>query len=303
MPEPPTPPAPPEPPAAHQPGAFHLGCAVWGHPGWVGPVFPAGTAQRRHLEEYVLRFAAVEGNSVFHGLPLSATVERWRATMPDGFQMVPKLPREVTHAGPMLAQLAARDVALGRLALLGARCGPILLQLPPRYGPTMMDDLLGFLDAWPTAAPAPLVEFRHLGWFAPDVAPRLHEALCERRIGRVILDTRPVYDCDDDPQQLNPRKKPRLPVPVEPPGRRVMVRFIGHPQREHNERWLPRWAELIDGWLREGREVYAFCHCPDEDHSPWIARRLQLHLEERGAPVPPLPWDQLREPPRQTRLF
>ena len=72
----PTPPPPlpsPEPPAAHQPGAFHLGCAVWGHPGWVGPVFPAGTAQRRHLEEYVARFAAVEGNSVFHGLPLSAT--------------------------------------------------------------------------------------------------------------------------------------------------------------------------------------------------------------------------------------
>ncbi len=289
--------------APFRPGAFHLGCAVWGHPGWVGPVFPAGTAQRRHLEEYVKRFAAVEGNSVFHGMPVRATLERWRDTMPAGFVMTPKLPREVTHAGPLAPRAADRDAALAHLALLGPHLGPILLQLPPRYAPVAFEDLLAFLDGWPDDAPAPLVEFRHLGWFSKDVAPRLHAALVERGVGRVILDTRPVYAFGDDPQRDNPRKKPRLPVPVEPPAARVLLRFIGHPDRAHNDRWLPRWAELVDGWLREGREVFAFCHCPDEDHSPWIARRLQELLEGRGAPVPPLPWDALREPPRQTRLF
>ena len=289
--------------APFRPGAFHLGCAVWGHPGWVGPVFPAGTPTRRNLEEYVKRFGVVEGNSIFYGLPVDSTIQRWRETMPDGFQMLPKLPREVTHAGSLMAQVAGRDVALAALALLGDRCGPMLLQLPPSYGPSFFDDLLAWLDAWPMTALAPLVEFRHLGWFGAEVAPRLHEALVDRGVGRVILDTRPIYHFGDDPQKDNPRKKPKLPVPVEPPAKRVMLRFVGHPERERNERWLPRWAELIDGWLREEREVYAFCHCPIEDHSPFIARRLQELLEERGAAVPPLPWNELEEPPKQASLF
>ena len=301
----------PSTPAPFDPGAFHLGCAVWGHPGWVGPVFPEGTSPRRNLEEYVQRFAVVEGNSTFYGLPAPDTLSRWRATMPDGFQILPKLPREVTHEGALMERVGLRDVALQLFTRLGDRCGPILLQLPPRYGPQRLDDLLAFLDDWPEGAPVPLVEFRHLGWFDEAVAPRLHEALVERAgrggpggaVGRVILDTRPIYAFGDDPQAGNPRKKPALPVPVRPPAPRVMVRFVGHPQRDLNERWLPRWAELVDGWLREEREVYVFCHCPIEDHSPFIARRLQTLLEERGAPVPPLPWDDVEEPGQQGQLF
>jgi len=282
---------------------FHLGCAVWGHPGWVGPVFPDGTPQTRFLEEYGKRFRAVEGNSFFYATPSSETLQRWAEVMPPGFRVLPKLPRELTHEGLLCAKPSLRDAVLERLPLLGAHLGPVFLQLPPSYGPLFFDDLLAFLDTWPSDAPPLLTEVRHLDWFAPDMAPRLHEALAERGVGRVILDTRPVYAFGDDPQRHSPRKKPRLPVPVEPPAERVMLRFIGHPERERNERWLPRWAELIDGWLRAGHEVFAFCHCPIEDHSPFIARRLQALLEARGASVPPLPWNTLDEPPRQARLF
>ena len=55
-------------------------------------------------------------------------------------------------------------------------------------------------------------------------------------------------------------------------------------------------------WLEQGIEVWFFVHCPYEEHSPGIARRFQRLLEARGAPVPPLPWDQL-PPPRQAALF
>lgn len=290
-------------PAPHQPGAFHLGCAVWGHPGWVGPVFPERTPQRRFLDEYGKRFLAVEGNSFFYALPAPTTVERWCGIMPEGFQILPKLPRELTHEGLLMGRPSLREQALEVFAGLGEHCGPVFLQLPPGYGPLLFDDLLAFLDAWPDDAPRLLVELRHLDWFAPDVAPRLQAALSEREIGRVILDTRPVYHFGDDPQRHSPRRKPRLPVPVEPPAARVMLRFISHPERSRNDDWLPRWAELIDGWLREGREVWTFCHCPIEDHSPFVARRLQELLEERGAPVPPLPWNLLDEPPKQESLF
>jgi uncharacterized protein YecE (DUF72 family) len=266
-------------------------------------VFPKRTPPRRQLEEYVKRFGAVEGNSFFYALPAPTTLERWRDTMPAGFQILPKLPRELTHEGLLMARPALRDHALSAFAILDEKCGPVFLQLPPSYGPLLFDDLLGFLDNWPDDAPPLLVELRHLDWFAPDMAPRLHAALAERDVGRVILDTRAVYHYGDDPQRHSQRKKPRLPVPIEPPGSRVMLRFISHPEHALNDRWLPRWAELIDGWLREGREVYAVCHCPIEDHSPFIARKLQALLEARDAPVPPLPWNQIDEPPKQERLF
>jgi uncharacterized protein YecE (DUF72 family) len=283
-------------------GRFHLGCAVWGHPGWVGPVFPERTPQRANLTEYCRRFTTVEGNSLFYALPGSETLERWRDTMPEGFLLLPKLPRDLTHEGALCAKPELRNLVLERLTVLGERLGPVFLQLPPSYGPERFDDLLTFLDDWPAGAPPLFVEVRHLGWFGERVAPRLHEALREHGIGRVILDTRPIYAFGDDPQRDNPRKKPRLPVPVEPPARRVMLRFVGHPERERNEPWLERWAELLDGWLREGRDVFAFCHCPVEDHSPFLARRLQELLEARGSPVPPMPWNELDEP-RQARLF
>lgn len=284
-------------------GRFHIGCAVWGHPGWLGPVYPERTPQREQLAEYCKRFSAVEGNALFYGMPAPEVLERWRQTMPAGFELLPKLPRELTHEGPLAPRAALRDQVLQRLSVLAGRLGPVLCQLPPSYGPERRDDLLAFVRDWPPSAPPLAVEVRHLGWFEESVARALHDALAAAGVGRVILDTRPIFSFGDDPQRGNPRKKPRLPVPVAPPARHVLLRFVGHPQRPRNEPWLVRWAELIHAWLEQGRDVRAFCHCPVEDHSPFIARRLQELLEARGAPVPALPWATLDEATRQARLF
>ncbi|MFT7465508.1 MAG: hypothetical protein ACI9EF_003877 [Pseudohongiellaceae bacterium] len=283
-------------------GRFHMGCAVWGHGGWLGPVYPERTSQRAQLGEYCRRFTAVEGNALFYGMPSPATVERWATTMPEGFLLLPKLPRTLSHDAPLAEGLQQRDRWLERLAVLGNRLGPAFLQLPPSYGPERRDDLLAFLADWPSTAPRLCVELRHLGWFDGAVAQPLFSELAQLNVGRVILDTRPLFAFGDNPQSGNPRKKPRLPVPTLPPAQHVMLRFVGHPDRQRNEPWLLRWAELIEGWLTEGRDVFVFCHCPVEDHSPFLVRRLQQLLEQRGAPVPALPWDSLDEP-RQADLF
>lgn len=283
-------------------GRFHLGCAVWGHPGWLGPVYPERTPQREQLAEYCRRFTAVEGNALFYGMPAPDTLERWRRTMPEGFRLLPKLPRELTHEGELMPRRPLLDQVLERLAVLEGRLGPALCQLPPRYGPEQLDDLAAFVAAWPAAAPALSVELRHPGWFEAPHNRALFELLEGAGAARVVLDTRPIFAFGDDPQQGNPRKKPRLPVPVRPTAEHVLLRFVGHPDRPRNEPWLERWAERLAAWLAAGRDVYAFCHCPVEDHSPFLARRLQALLEAAGAPVPPLPWDGLDEA-RQARLF
>ena len=285
------------------PGRFRLGCAVWTCPGWLGPVYPRGTRSGDALTRYGERFETVEGNSVFHALPGPDTVARWAETMPAGFRYVPKLPRDVTHAGLMAPTVHHVHAFLALMAPLGERLGAIFAQLPASYGPECLDDLTAFVAAWPEGAPPLMVEVRHRGYFEQPVAHDLARTLVEQGAGRVVLDTRPIFLCDGDPQRDHPRPKPRVPLAAVATTSTCMVRYIGHPDLGENERWLPDWAARIDRWLRQGRAVYAFCHCPQEQHSPFIARRLQELLEERGAPVGELPWNSLPEPPKQMGLF
>ncbi len=56
---------------------FHLGCAVWGHRGWVGELFPAGSRQTDFLSLFSRRFPCVEGNTTFYATPRPQILARW----------------------------------------------------------------------------------------------------------------------------------------------------------------------------------------------------------------------------------
>ena len=40
----------------------------------------------------------------------------------------------------------------------------------------------------------------------------LDDLLTKLNIARVLLDTRPIYNCPDDPQALSNRQKPKVPL-------------------------------------------------------------------------------------------
>ena len=63
-----------------------IGCAVWSYPGWVGEVYPPKTPAKDYLRVYSNRFPAVEGNTTFYAIPDRATIDRWIAQTPAGFQ-------------------------------------------------------------------------------------------------------------------------------------------------------------------------------------------------------------------------
>jgi uncharacterized protein YecE (DUF72 family) len=147
------------------------------------------------------------------------------------------------------------------------------------------------------------VEVRHPGWFREPAGGRLNTLLARLGLGRVMLDTRPVYDGADDPQETSTRRKPRLPLDPRVTSGVAFVRLITHPERARNRPFLEVWAERVDGWLRDGVQVWFFMHCPVEDRSPGTARLFQSLLEARGAPVPPLAWDELPAQPTQIGLF
>lgn len=120
---------------------------------------------------------------------------------------------------------------------------------------------------------------------------------------RVLLDTRPIYNCDGDPQVQSQRRKPELPlIPVTTNGK-VMVRFISHPNRDLNQPYFEQWCQQIQQWYGAGLSIYFFMHCPIEDHSPGHARHFQTMLQQLNLPIPPLPWQAIAPTPEQLSLF
>ena len=136
----------------------------------------------------------------------------------------------------------------------------------------------------------------------------LNALLSDLGVGRVLLDTRPMYaweeEGDVDPQLRSNRRKPKVPLQVVATADFVIVRYISHPRLRRNHDYLALWASQVGDWLAQGKQVYFFVHCPMEEESPEIARYFQATLEA-SAPVniPPLPWNGLIDPPSQLALF
>lgn len=282
---------------------FHLGCAVWSCKDWVGSFYPPNSKPADFLGLYSQRLTAVEGNTTFYATPDRKTVARWVQETADGFQFCPKLPRDITHQRLLQPAIPNALQFLELMRGLGNRLGPIFAQLPPHYGPARWDDLLAFLRAWPYGVSSLALEVRHPDWFKEPHTSRLNHALAEMGVGRVLLDTRPIYDGPDDPHIGSERKKPLLPLQPVVTAPFSLVRFISHPEQASNQTYLEEWGARVTQWLEQGIRVYFFMHCPVEAHSPGRARFFQHLLERAGALVPPLPWDALHAGPTQLKLL
>ncbi|HIK46499.1 MAG TPA: DUF72 domain-containing protein, partial [Leptolyngbyaceae cyanobacterium M65_K2018_010] len=136
---------------------------------------------------------------------------------------------------------------------------------------------------------------RHLDWFMPSQAARLNHLLEHLGVGRVLLDTRPIYEGIDpamvDPQMASERKKPRVPLQPVVTAPFILVRYISHPTLAVNRPYFEDWVPRLQQWLQAGQQVYFFAHCPEERKSPAIARAVYHRLHQAGASLPPLPWD------------
>jgi len=289
---------------------LYLGCPIWAHKGWVGNFFPKGTKPADFLREYARRLTTVEGNTTFYAVPSPEMLRRWKDDMPGGFRFCPKLPRTISHAGRLAPQLDETRRFVERMRPLGSRLGPMFLQLPPRYSPALQDDLKGFLAAWPQDLRL-AVEVRHRDWFKSPHHEMCNALLREYDSARVWIDTRPIRDMPDvevGDGQVRVRtaqareRKPDVPLLPARTASFTFLRYVGHPQVELNAPFLEEWAERFAGWLSEGTDVFAFCHCPDETHSPQFCRELHRRVAAR-VKIAPLPWDEVKSESEQGKLL
>jgi uncharacterized protein YecE (DUF72 family) len=270
---------------------LRVGCPMWAHRPWVGRFYPAGTKAGTELGLYATWCNAVEGNTTFYAEPSRETVARWAEQTPDDFRFVFKLPRTITH------EKRLRDVAvevrsfLDVIEPLGDRIGPIQAQLPGSFGPESLDALLAFMRRLPTSHRW-AIELRHRSFFERTPAHAAVDELClDRGIGRVVLDTRPLYavDAASDAAVDERRTKPRLPVIVDAIGPHPIVRVIGEDTAEGTLVGLRAWTDQVVTWLSEGREPHVFVHQPENLDSPALARAFHAEVARALPGVAPLP--------------
>lgn len=291
--------------------SFHIGCPVWSFKGWVGNFYPKGTKPAEYLHEYAKRLTTIEGNTTFYAVPSRQTTESWVKSTPDSFRFCPKVPKAISHEGKLTDNLDKANGFVDVMKQLGMRLGPTFLQLPPRFSPSLLADLRAFLSAW-NAEVRLAVEVRHLDWFDAPHDEALNALLSEYDMARVTIDTRPIRSLAGDEilagsayeSLLEAREnKPDVPVVPKRTSDFAFVRYIGHPDMQVNRPFLDEWGSYFASQVRQGADVYVFCHSPDNMLAPFLCRELHRRVA-READIPPLPWDSVApEIPQQPSLF
>lgn len=261
---------------------LRLGCPVWNCDAWAGSVYPQRTPKRSWLNWYSRMFNTVEGNNSFYAIPALDHARRWATESAPGFQFCMKFPREISHELALVnAERPTRDfLAVLEILAEAGRLGPTFLQLGPEFGPDRIAVLENFLRSLPGDMPW-AVEVRHLGWFdSGENELRLNAMLQERRIDKVIFDSRPLYQRqpDDEIERVSQTRKPKTPIRQTVTAARPMLRLVGRNRIELVDEYLSQWAPIINGWVAQGLEPIVFTHAPDDAFAPALARRFWERL-------------------------
>jgi uncharacterized protein YecE (DUF72 family) len=156
-----------------------VGTSGWQYPHWRRVFYPEKLPQRMWLQYFAERFQTVEVNNTFYNLPERSVFEAWRAGTPSDFIFALKMSRYLTHLKRLRDPQAPVRLFMERAAGIGEKRGPILVQLPPRFGANvpLLNAALEVFDRSVRVA----VEFRDDAWFTDETREALERhgaALC-----------------------------------------------------------------------------------------------------------------------------
>ncbi len=214
-----------------------IGTSGWQYRDWRERFYPKGVPQAAWLEHYAVRFAVVESNNAFYRLPDPRTFAAWAERTPDDFRMAVKASRYLTHVRRLRDPEEPVARFLDHARHLGAKLGPVLLQLPPSLTAAAAADLERTLACFPPDVRV-AVEFRHPSWFTDAT--------------RALLAGRGVALCLAD--------SPRRATPAWRTAGWTYLRFhqgLGSPRPCYE-------ADALAGWAARLAEAFE----PDED--AWV---------------------------------
>jgi uncharacterized protein YecE (DUF72 family) len=260
------------------PSTIRIGTQGWNYDAWVGPFYPSNTRAADFLTVYARAFDTVEVDSTFYAIPPQKTVRGWAERTPGHFTFALKLPQEITHERRLRDCEDLTALFLDRVRELGAKLGPVLIQLGPDFGPSELPALAAFLPTLPRDAGTRVaVEFRHRGWIHEGVLA----LLAEHRVALALTDGPWI-----------PRRT-MLSLAERPTSDFLYIRWMG-PNRDivdysriqaDRTRELEAWAEVIRALAPKVAAVYGYTSNHFAGHSPASARQVQRLLGQR--PVDP----------------
>jgi len=155
---------------------LHVGTSGYSYKEWKGNFYPEDLPAKEMLSYYSRRLPAVEINNTFYRLPQPTMIENWKEQVPDGFRFSIKATQRITHIKRLKNCAEETKYLLDTAALLEARLGVVLFQLPPNSKKDVerLNDFLGLLPDDKRAA----FEFRHESWFDDEVFQLLQVKNC-----------------------------------------------------------------------------------------------------------------------------
>jgi uncharacterized protein YecE (DUF72 family) len=245
------------------PMVVQVGTSGWSYDHWKGVLYERGVTAGERLQRYTQEFDTVELNASFYRWPGVARFGLWRDRLPAGFTMSVKAPRGLTHA----RRLRSPEDWVERIAqawdALGDRRGAVLVQLHPN---DERDDarLDYFLRCLPDGLRA-AVEFRHRSWDDPAV----YDLLERHGASYVVM------------------SGAGLPCVLRATAQLVYIRLHGPDPSalyvgSYGDDDLQWWADRIQEWDRQGRDVLAYFNNDGAGHAVRNARTLRALI---GLPV------------------
>ncbi|MGH3401512.1 MAG: DUF72 domain-containing protein [Streptosporangiaceae bacterium] len=270
---------------------LHVGCAMWSYAPWQGRYLPHPMGPRERLSAYATWCNAVEGNTTFYATPAVDTVQSWAGQTTPDFRFILKLPKLITHERRLADVAAPLDAFLAAIEPLGPRAHALWIQLPPSFSPAGLGALAGFLRRLPREYRS-CVEVRHREFFEdPRSQQQLERALGEAGAEWVTFDTtvlfgsRPVTDAEREAWTDKPRLPRRSRALTDSP----VVRYLGRDDAARTAAGWQPWADVVAGWLGEGRSPTVFIHTPDNVDALELARRFHEDVRARRPELDPLP--------------
>ena len=254
---------------------LRVGAPMWSLPDWTGRFLPVDGTET--LAAYTTWCNAVEGNTTFYAVPSATAVAAWSRQAPPDFRFCFKLPRTITHDRRLRHVGDELGGFLTAMAPLADRCGPVMIQLPPTFGPDDLPALVAFLDSAPRVDWTWAVEVRHHAFFPGGRFERaLNDRLAERGVNRVLLDSRPLFAGPSrTPAEIAAfAAKPRVPVRPVVTADQPVVRLIGQSDPDGTRAGWRQWVPKVADWLTAGLRPFVFVHTPDNVDSLWLNREF-----------------------------
>jgi len=259
---------------------YHLGLPAWAFGDWNARFF---TDKPSRLRSYASVFNTVEGNTSFYGVPDVKSIAHWKqAVTGTAFKFCFKLPRTVTHErSPNLDDL---DLFLERIEPLAENIGPFLLQFPADKGPSDLDAMHDLISRLPFDYRY-VIEVRHSEFF--DHEKKLEPLIEKHRLGRVMMDTRAIFNGDRTHREVRAalHQKPAVPLLDKIYNDLLFARVLLHPDRTGNQDYIDQWATRVCESLSQGHICYIMIHCPNNLHCPELALEFHNALRAKIEPI------------------